>query len=738
MAEGHSVDTAAIANFHGTGQLPQYVQCTACGKLKPRSATSTCQRCGLPQYCNRACQTQDWKKGKHKALCKAAAALQKAVDPSLIHGWAPRPRDTRDSGGGGGCDDENECPICLTNPDQSCTTDNQSFLCSTCGQSFCGECSATVVYSDLLGIEPLPCPTCRTDMRDKQDGSRFRQLHALLKREGRHVPMVHCQLARMHEDGTHVGCAKDAALSVRHYEEAARAGIVNAQGRLAMYYLEGEGVAADYRRAVELLREASEGGCAHAMERIASTHLHAHEYGNEVDFGQAAHWFRRAADLNFPSAQASLADCYDRGAGVPQDRAKAFELYYKASLTRFVPAMYHLAEVYVRKSHVVGIGEALEAANQGKAMYWFHTAANKGHPEAQTTLGCDYHRRASGGELDADAKGVHWFQEAAAQNNAESVYTLGTFYCDGDCGLPVDATKAVPLLERAVKLGHVPAHLGLGVMLYDGKGIAKDLVRAVRLFKVAVEFKDAASDRMSTRIVVDAARYLAHLYQEDGNGVPQDNAEFMHYLRVGAEKGDAVSACRLGSILLAPAHKRMPDVPADAAEGVRFLKGAADAGMTHAQHCLAFYYLDPASYGAEDVDPDVPAAIRLMTAAVAPAAEGGKGGNHHDADQVPRIQFTLAQLHLGVLFKTHLGSIVCRDPPDTAEGVRWLRQSANAGYADAQAMLGDMYENGDVAGVGQDTREASFWLSLAAGQGHKDAQESLTALEAPSQVGAPH
>ena len=54
-------------------------------------------------------------------------------------------------------------------------------------------------------------------------------------------------------------------------------------------------------------------------------------------------------------------------------------------------------------------------------------------------------------------------------------------------------------------------------------------------------------------------------------------------------------------------------------------------------------------------------------------------------------------------------------PQDYAEGLKWLRLSANQGNAKGQFNLGVMYEHDD--GVPQNYGEALKWYHLAANQG---------------------
>ena len=60
-------------------------------------------------------------------------------------------------------------------------------------------------------------------------------------------------------------------------------------------------------------------------------------------------------------------------------------------------------------------------------------------------------------------------------------------------------------------------------------------------------------------------------------------------------------------------------------------------------------------------------------------------------------------------------------PQDYAEAVKWLREAADRGLAQAQHDLGVMYANGQ--GVPQDYVEAHIWWNLAAAQGNEEARE---------------
>ncbi len=102
-----------------------------------------------------------------------------------------------------------------------------------------------------------------------------------------------------------------------------------------------------------------------------------------------------------------------------------------------------------------------------------------------------------------------------------------------------------------------------------------------------------------------------------------------------------------------------------------------------------------AAYGKEDYT----TALRLFR----PLADQG------DAD---------AQSMLGLMYDNGQGV-----PKDDAQAVNGYRLAADQGYAWAQTSLGTMYDNGQ--GVPKDYAQAVKWYRLAANQGYASAQDNL-------------
>jgi TPR repeat protein len=82
-----------------------------------------------------------------------------------------------------------------------------------------------------------------------------------------------------------------------------------------------------------------------------------------------------------------------------------------------------------------------------------------------------------------------------------------------------------------------------------------------------------------------------------------------------------------------------------------------------------------------------------------------------------------AQFNLGVMYATGQGIA-----QDRAEAVKWFRQAANQGNTAVQFNLGKMYATGQ--GVAQDPAEAVKWFRQAADQGNAAAQFNLGAMYA--------
>jgi hypothetical protein len=110
--------------------------------------------------------------------------------------------------------------------------------------------------------------------------------------------------------------------------------------------------------------------------------LYANGQGVPQDYGQAAQWYRRAADQGEADAQNNLGRLYDNGQGVPQDHGQAVQWYRKAAEQGSAVAQFNLGVAYAKGRGV--------PQDQGQAAQWYRKAAEQGFAAAQFNLGVAY------------------------------------------------------------------------------------------------------------------------------------------------------------------------------------------------------------------------------------------------------------------------------------------------------------------------------------------------------------
>jgi TPR repeat protein len=87
------------------------------------------------------------------------------------------------------------------------------------------------------------------------------------------------------------------------------------------------------------------------------------------DQGEAARWYRKAADQGFANAQHNLGYSYVLGRGVPQDYAEAVRWYRKAAAQGLAHAQFNLGRMY---DHGQGVPQDFVEAHM-----WLNLAASR-------------------------------------------------------------------------------------------------------------------------------------------------------------------------------------------------------------------------------------------------------------------------------------------------------------------------------------------------------------------------
>ncbi|MCR5414842.1 MAG: sel1 repeat family protein [Kiritimatiellae bacterium] len=191
----------------------------------------------------------------------------------------------------------------------------------------------------------------------------------------------------------------------------------------------------------------------------------------EIAATNAIAYVEARADAGDVDAQAVLATCYLRGAGVKMDIAKAVRLFLSAATQGNIGAQNNLAYCYAN-----GIGVE---KNDAEAVKWWRKAAEKGLAEAEYWLGASY-RDGLGVEKDL-VKAQHWLRlarekgfspsgltedhmaqlrQAAESGDAAAQNFLGKCYYLGEM-VPLDRAEAKKWFMKSAAAGYEKAKLNL-------------------------------------------------------------------------------------------------------------------------------------------------------------------------------------------------------------------------------------------------------------------------------------
>lgn len=152
--------------------------------------------------------------------------------------------------------------------------------------------------------------------------------------------------------------------------------------------------------------------------------------------------------------------------------------------------------------------------------------AERGDPKAQ-------HHLAEILQLNREpVQALHWARRSAAQQHPPGQLLLAQLYQQGQ-GTPVDADKALVLIEQAAQSGLAAAQYQAGMAYLDGTGTASDPVKAQRWLERA-----AGQDHLPAQL------QLADLHFNDPGA---EQASARQWLRRAASQGSAAAQYRLGA-----------------------------------------------------------------------------------------------------------------------------------------------------------------------------------------------
>ena len=260
---------------------------------------------------------------------------------------------------------------------------------------------------------------------------------------------------------------------------------------------------------------------------------------------------------------------------------------------------------------------------------------------------------------------------ALPRAEAQDLATADSAYKRGDYA------TVLQLMRPMADAGNTRAQTYLGVLYDNGQGVPQDDAQAVAWYRKAA---DQGDPRAQTNL---GAAY------ETGRGVARDLGQAAEWYRKAAGQQHAAAEHILGKM-----YATGRGVPQDYGQAAEWFRKAADHGYAAAQFNLAYLYGEGRG---------VPQDRGQALAWYRKAAEQGHTG---------------AQTNLGTAYEAGQGV-----ERDFAQAAAWYRKAADHGNAVAQYNLGNLYGSG--RGVPQDYGQAMAWYRKAAAQDHALAGASL-------------
>ncbi len=286
--------------------------------------------------------------------------------------------------------------------------------------------------------------------------------------------------------------------------------------------LAGTAVQRDIDRGLELISRAASHGNSWAWVHLGHVYTAGIDNVVESNYEKAFRCYKRADDLDNPTASFHLGMAHEEGRGVTRNYPEALKLYRQAARRAWPPAMTRIGIFYQ-------YGFAVEK-DISQASEWYQRAADLGDPVALNNLGGMY-ELGLGFKKDR-AKAVGLYERAAANGEPKAHLNLGRLYTEGVAGTK-HPDKAFKHYQAAAELGFSEGMVSLGFSYLDGTHIKKDQAQALRWFQLAAERGDAAG-----------ASALGMMY-ENGWAVPRDRAEAIAWYLKAADQGDQSAIARL-------------------------------------------------------------------------------------------------------------------------------------------------------------------------------------------------
>lgn len=351
--------------------------------------------------------------------------------------------------------------------------------------------------------------------------------------------------------------------------KAAEMGHENAQWHLANYYYDGEYIEQNYKEARKWYEKVLEQpdtlpliDYTKSQSRQKLAEMYANGYGVEKNLEKAFDYYLAG------NAWLKVAECYDLGRGVKQDKNLAAINYAKVLASQTTEDDYKIAEewllqrakqkdttaLYALGNYYSEKGKKEDAQHSQKllkgtakfafvvdnsdfhkkAFEFWKSAAEGGHVESiKKVINC-YLR---GTIVKADSvKATQWARKGVSLSNDKDLLWTMAWHNAKGIGTPVNKAEAVRWYTKAAEAGHITATTNLAWCYETGFGCQTNYKEAVKWYTIAADAGE-----------MYAQKNLGSLYLR-GVGVPKDETKAWELFKKSAAQGDIRSIGLMGVI----------------------------------------------------------------------------------------------------------------------------------------------------------------------------------------------
>lgn len=398
-------------------------------------------------------------------------------------------------------------------------------------------------------------------------------------------------------------------------------------------------------------------------ENIVGTWYYTGDNGLPKDYERAFKWWSRSAKKGNALAIGNLGLCYQTGNGVAADSLTAVKLY-KRSMQKGNTSLFNrqvkladagnvFSAMLVADCYENGIATGKDAE---KGVKYLELAADKGCTSAVNQLGVKLLnlRRAS------DA--AKWFKKAMEAGDLSGTYYYGKLLLDGN-GVERNENDGFNYILRAAREGFPMAQYVTGECYLNGTGTTKNVETAYEWIGKAAAMN------------VAKAQFALGMAYATGDGLPADYRLGLIWLTKSADNG---YARRVAKLFKEGEDGVLRDTPFyNYVLGMNYLLNQKDYEKALAEFKLVAKAKNPIGKTMEGV---------VMADSNYPKFNAKKAAKTlKDATKTDNY----AKLVLGKMYEVGDGV-----EKDTEMAVKLITEAANAGVAEAQCYLGNMYYEG--------------------------------------------